>query len=95
MGCHGPEGHDGKEPRHEKKQRLTTSSRGDHDTNLAEKLRVEASQKNRSYKIPSVNFTNLERNPSDPEGGNPSGRMEHQGKTLWSGSGPEDSANQW
>ena len=27
MGCHGPEGHDGKEPRHEKKERLTTSSR--------------------------------------------------------------------
>ena len=52
MGCHGPEGHDGKEPRHEKKQRLTTSSRGDHDTNLAEKLRVEASQKNSSYKFP-------------------------------------------
>ena len=48
MGCHGPEGHDGKEPRHKKKQRLTTSSRGGHDTNLAEKLRVEASPKNSS-----------------------------------------------
>ena len=51
MGCHGPEWHDGKEPHHEKKQRLTTSSRGDHDSNLAEKLRVEASPKNSSYKI--------------------------------------------
>ena len=45
MGCHGPEGHDGKEPRHEKKERLTTSSGGDHDRHLAEKLRVEASPK--------------------------------------------------
>ena len=62
MGCHGPEGHDGKEPRHEKKQRLTTSSRGDHDSNLAEKLRIEASPKNSSYKVPFGNFTNLERN---------------------------------
>ena len=85
MGCHGPEGHNGKEPRHEKKQRLTTSSRGDHDTNLDEKLRVEASPKNSSYKIPSGNFTNLERNQSDPEGGNPSGRMEHQGKLCGQG----------
>ena len=65
MGCHGPEGHYGKEPHHEKKQRLTTSSRGDHDSNLAEKLRVEASPKNSSYKIPFGNFTNLDRNLSE------------------------------
>ncbi len=53
MGCHGPEGHDGKEPRHEKKERLRTSSGGDHHRHLAEKLRGQASPKNSSYKIPA------------------------------------------
>jgi len=66
MGCHGPEGHDGKEPRHEKKERLATSSGGDHVRNLAEKLRVEASPKNSSYKIPAGGFTNSERSQSKP-----------------------------
>lgn len=95
MGCHGPEGHDGKEPRHEKKERLTTSSGGEHDRHLAEELRVEASPKNSSYKIPAGDFTNSGRSESNPEGGNLSGRVEHQGKTLWSGSDPEDSTDQW
>ena len=66
MGCHGPEGHDGKEPRHEKKERFATSSGGDHVRNFAEKLQGEASPKKSSYKIPSGNFTNLERSQSKP-----------------------------
>ena len=95
MGCHGPEGHDGKGPRDEKKERLTTSSGGDHDRHLAEKLRVQASPKNSSYKIPVGDFTNSGRSESNPEVGNLSGRVEHQGDTLWSGSDPEDSTDQW
>ena len=79
MGCHGAEGHDGKEPRHEKKKRLATSSGGDHVRNLAEKLRVEASQKNSSYKIPAGDFTNSERNQSNPGKENLKGLAEHPG----------------
>lgn len=95
MGCHGPEGHDGKGPRDEKKERLTTSSGGDHDRHLAEKLRVEASPKNSSYKIPVGDFTSSGRSESNPGVGNLSGRVEHQGETLCSGSDPEDSNDQW
>ena len=95
MGCHGPEGHDGKEPRHEKKERLTTSSGGDHDRHLAEKLRVEASPKNSSYKIPVGDFTSSGESESSPEGVTLSGRVEDQGETLWSGSDPEDETDQW
>ena len=79
MGCHGAEGHDGKEPRHEKKKRLATSSGGDHVRNLAEKLRVEASPKNSGYKIPAGDFTNSERNQSNPGEENLKGLAEHPG----------------
>ena len=80
---------------YEKKQRLTTSSRGDHaDTNLAEKLRVEASPKNSSYKIPSGNFTNLERTQSDLEG-KPKRAHGTPGENSVVRVRPEDSTNQW
>jgi len=81
MGCHGSEGHDGKEPRHEKKERLATSSGGDHVRNFAEKLQGEASPKNTNYKIWTGNFIDSERSRCDPQGGL-NGHLKRQGE-VW------------
>ena len=66
MGCKGPEGHDGKDPRNYKKENHAESLEGDHVGNNAENFRIEASPKKQQLKDSGWRFHKLRKRRERP-----------------------------